>query len=158
MSAARRIKNTVGEINYWHRQHMFAGEQREHANVALLKYLSTLRGSSLALPEKEREGFVVQAIVGMGENPDFLAVFDLLRSAIASRKPFDMRWYEVADILRAFELVERRALAAEGIIAAGDGRGWKAYRDNPWRFFLSLNAACRASLWRLARCHLVGRP
>jgi hypothetical protein len=114
----------VASIRYWHRQRVFAMEQRKRADLALGSFLRTALGWSKALPDADRKRINDQAkaLITLGEaeakgkapevdEPAYDEWRDVIAAAIASRAPFDA--------------VEKRATKEMGVLA-------KALPVYPW--------------------------
>jgi hypothetical protein len=92
----------IAEIRSWHRQRCFAMEHRKRADLALLAFLRSQLGWSLALPEAERKAIAAQAmkLLALGEkvfkgkatgidNPAFGQWAGVILAAISARKVWD---------------------------------------------------------------------
>jgi hypothetical protein len=92
----------ISEIRGWHRQRVFAMEQRKRADLALGSFLRTALGWSRALPDADRKRINSQAqdLISLGEaeakgksdgvdEPAYIEWRAVILAAIASRAPFD---------------------------------------------------------------------
>lgn len=145
-SHARPLSDTIAEIRYWHRQRVYAMEQRKRANLSLAAFLRTALGWSKALPDADRKRINAQALalIDMGEKeakgkpldaeePAYLEWRDVILASLAARAPFEAIesraenemgalakslpvWTEFGDPVRGFGAVSLAIIVAE----AGD--------------------------------------
>lgn len=93
---------TIDAIRYFHRQRVFAMEQRKRTNLSLLSFLRMVLGWSLALPDADRKRIAEQAadLVELGEReakgkpldveePAYTEWHDVIAASLAARAPFD---------------------------------------------------------------------
>lgn len=106
-----QLDQTIGAIRYFHRQRVFAMEQRKRSDLALGSFLRTVMGWSLALPTDERNAIRdrANAIMEIAEkvakeetkpeekrkpvpgadDPDVLEWADVIGASLKARAPFD---------------------------------------------------------------------
>ena len=102
LTASRPLSDATAQIRYWHRQRVYAMEQRKRADLALGSFLRTALGWSKALPDVERKIIAEQAkaLVGIGEKeakgkpsdinePAYDEWRDVILASLSARLPFD---------------------------------------------------------------------
>lgn len=96
------LSHSIAEIRYWHRQRVYAMEQRKRADLSLAAFLRTALGWSKAMPDDERRRINAQALalISMGEKevkgrgadidePAYLEWRNVILASLAARAPFD---------------------------------------------------------------------
>lgn len=106
------LESLCAEIRTWHRQRVYAMEQRKRADLALGSFMRLMLGWSRDLPSDEAKAIRdrVQALLSLGDkiareeakpaekqrwvagsmDGDFLIWRDVIMASIAARTPFDM--------------------------------------------------------------------
>lgn len=118
-TSAPDLADVLGAIRYWHRQRVFAMDQRKRADLALGAFLRVQLGWSQALPKAEAAAIAARAaaLIALGER-----VADEQARPPEKRKPVpvanDPAFTEWSDVIGAalmarspFAAIEKRAVA-----------------------------------------------
>lgn len=80
-----RVEDTIDRIRYFHRNRVYAMEQRKRSDLALGAFLRTSLGWSLALPDEERKEIAARAAAIEPDDPEW---GHIIRASHAAREPF----------------------------------------------------------------------